>query len=240
MERLSLTSFGRQPVTAGQLATLKQMEMGSGIEVVSKWDVLRDVTVVRCDLGLNDRDVSVLGALLSFHPGKDLKPGSPIVVFPSNRSLAERAHGMAESTLRRHLANLVKAGLILRHDSPNGKRYARKGPGGVIALAFGFDLSPLVHLAGELAFAAQRLREEHAALLASRERSVLMVRDAGKLIAYGLEATPDDPRWCELQEVLRDAQRRLRRKPTTDGMAELQGLCERLSLIHISEPTRPY
>ncbi len=52
--------------------------------------------------------------------------------------------GMPASTLRRHLAVLVDAGLIVRRDSPNGKRYARKNRAGAIELAFGFDLSPLV------------------------------------------------------------------------------------------------
>ena len=51
---------------------------------------------------------------------------------------------MPASTLRRLLAVLVEAGLIVRRDSPNGKRYARKGRGGEITLAFGFDLAPLV------------------------------------------------------------------------------------------------
>ena len=38
---------------------------------------------------------------------------------------------------------------IVRRDSPNGKRYARKGRGGEIKLAFGFDLAPLVVRADE-------------------------------------------------------------------------------------------
>ena len=48
--------------------------------------------------------------------------------FPSNNKLRSRAYGMSEPTLRRHLASLVKAGLLIRRDSPNGKRYARRGP----------------------------------------------------------------------------------------------------------------
>jgi replication initiation protein RepC len=51
---------------------------------------------------------------------------------------------MAETSLRRHLAVRVESGLIIRRDSPNGKRYARKGEGGEIEKAFGFDLTPIV------------------------------------------------------------------------------------------------
>lgn len=62
---------------------------------------------------LSDRDLTVLNALLSFHKGTSLSDNANLVVFPSNRALGERAHGMAESTLRRHLAVLVRSGLWL-------------------------------------------------------------------------------------------------------------------------------
>ena len=56
--------------------------------------------------------------------------------------LTIRAHDISQTTLRRRLAALVEAGLIIRRDGPNGKRYARKGQGGSIEQAFGFDLPP--------------------------------------------------------------------------------------------------
>ena len=80
-------------------------------------------------IGLSDRTIAVLKALLSFHQETTLTGGEPIVVFPSNKSLAQRANGMAENSLRRHLSLLVFLGLIFRRDSPNGKRYARRGEG---------------------------------------------------------------------------------------------------------------
>ncbi|MGZ2845964.1 plasmid replication protein RepC, partial [Pseudomonas aeruginosa] len=83
-----------------------------------------------------------------------------LVVFPSNQQLALRAHGMPASTLRRHLAALVDAGLIIRRDSPNGKRYARKGRGGEIELAFGFELSPLVVRAEEFEILAAEIEAD--------------------------------------------------------------------------------
>src|SRR5215204_7344184 len=51
-----------------------------------------------------------------------------------------RAHGPAAATLRRALAQLVETGIVIRRDSPNGKRYARRGQGGQVEQAFGFDL----------------------------------------------------------------------------------------------------
>ncbi len=105
-----------------------------------------DLTAARADWGLKDRTLSVLRALLSFLPkGERVR----LTVFPSNRTLSDRLHGMPESTLRRHLAKLAEVGLIQRQSSPNGKRY-RIGDD----LAFGLDLTPL--------FALARTLREHA------------------------------------------------------------------------------
>ena len=111
-------------------------------------------------------------ALLTFHP-ETVLTGDDLIVFPSNEQIALRAHGMPSSTMRRHLALLVDAGLIIRRDSPNGKRYARKGRDGAVSQAFGFDLSPLVARAAEIeglaeevhgrgASASLRARADHA------------------------------------------------------------------------------
>jgi replication initiation protein RepC len=98
--------------------------------------------------------------LLSFHPETDLSGEDDLIVFPSSAQLALRAHGMPPATLRRHVTVLVECGLIVRRDSPNGKRYARKGQGSAIEQAFGFDLTPLLARAAEF----ERLTAERLAL----------------------------------------------------------------------------
>ncbi len=128
-----------------------------------------------------------------------------LVVFPSNRQLALRAHGMAPATLRRHLAALVEAGLIIRRDSPNGKRYARKadaearGEGERFADVFGFDLAPLAARAPEFEAMAEELRRERRAAQLLKERISLHRRDCGKLIALGLDEGLAGP-WDELRQ----------------------------------------
>ena len=94
---------------------------------------------------------------------------------------------MAPATLRRHLSALVDCGLIIRRDSPNGKRFARKGQGGAIEMAFGFDLSPLVARAEEFEAWAEEVRAEERALRLVRERITLCRRDIAKMIATGIE-----------------------------------------------------
>src|SRR5690606_12298163 len=79
-----------------------------------KWQLIRGVTEARTALGLSDRTICVLDAMLSFHQARELDGSEPIIVFPSNAELSLRSRGMAGATLRRPLAALVAAGLILR------------------------------------------------------------------------------------------------------------------------------
>ena len=104
-----------------------------------------------------DRSLAVLYSLHRFLPDRTLQDGKPLVVFPSNASLSDRAHGMAESTMRRHLATLVQAGLISRQDSPNGKSFARQGADG--PQAFGFDRRPLLLQAADITRFAAKVSE---------------------------------------------------------------------------------
>ncbi len=142
---IATTPFGRRPASLAQIAAQARLRdameaaraPGSNAPAaVNKWHLFRTLTEIRERLGVSDRALSVLNALLTFHPETALALGDEdggvddLVVYPSNRQLSLRAHGMAEVTLRRHLAALVEAGLIVRRDSPNGKRYARRGPRG--------------------------------------------------------------------------------------------------------------
>lgn len=180
---------------------------------VNKWHLFRTLTEIRSHLGVSDRALSVLNALLSFHPetalslpkarviaeagetanaGDDMEVPSPscdLIVFPSNKALGLRAHGMAPATLWRHLTALVQACLIIRRDSPNGKRYARKDASGQerFSDAFGFDLTPLVARAPEFEVLAEKERAAQKRRYLTKERISLLRRDVSKSIALGLD-----------------------------------------------------
>ncbi|RYY17965.1 MAG: replication initiation protein RepC [Alphaproteobacteria bacterium] len=185
--QIATTPFGGRPFTLHDVAIRRHARERPAGARVSKWQVFRWISIARQQLGLGERALAVLNALLSFHPETHLE-GTRLVVFPSNEQLAIRAYGMAASTMRRHLASLVDAGILLRRDSPNGKRYARKGPGGVIDLAFGFDLTPLLARAPEFEQRAAEITAEKEALCRVRERISLYRRDIAKMIAAGFEA----------------------------------------------------
>ena len=230
MEHLTKTPFGR-PVTAGLLAAHSLVEAELSAPKHDKWQLFRAICTARVQIGITDRDLTVLNALLTFYPGKSLDDGAGLVVFPSNRALSERAHGMAESTLRRHLAALVTAGVILRHDSPNGKRYAARGRGGEVERAFGFSLRPLLVRAAEFCDAAEQATIAQRALKRRREVCVLMLRDASKLAAYAQEQGLSG-NWDAVEDRLALTRRSLRRKLAGDDIeALIVELREALDLI---------
>ena len=205
MQTQPTTPFGRRPLSLAMVASQAAAENfaarpGASETVVHKWRLFRALTEAKEPLGVTDRALSVLHALLSFHqetaltlPASEPKSaeadssGPGIVVFPSNKELSIRANGMAPATLRRHLACLVDAGLIIRRDSPNGKRFARRGQGGTIEDAFGFDLTPLVARAEEIENLAEEVRTENRAMALLREKITLTRRDIAKMIATGIE-----------------------------------------------------
>ncbi|MBB6488875.1 replication initiation protein RepC [Rhizobium lusitanum] len=154
---------------------------------IEKWKVFRDVCQARERLGIQDRALAVLDALLTFHPHAELDPSHGLVVFPSNAQLSVRAHGITETTLRRQLAALVDAGLILRRDSPNGKRYAHRNRDGEVEQAYGFDLTPLLARAMELALMAQDVAAERVRFRRAKEALTICRRDVRKLISAAVE-----------------------------------------------------
>lgn len=177
MDYLPLTSF-RRPIDAVVMQHHSIAATPMPAHAVNKWDALREITTARKRLGLNDRDLGVLQALLSFHPGNMLDDPAKLVVFPSNQSICARLNGMPCSTMRRHLSRLIAVGLLLRRDSPNGKRYRRRFGNE----AFGFDLSPLARRFAEFATLAESVQNELREIADLRDTIRLMRRDVLALI----------------------------------------------------------
>jgi replication initiation protein RepC len=231
---LSTTPFGRRTLSLAQVASQIIARERPPEKVVHKWRVFRAICTAKARIGVSERALAVLDALLSFHPETALT-GEDLIVFPSNHQLSLRAHGMAPATLRRHLAALVDSGLIIRRDSPNGKRYARKDRAGEIALAFGFDLGPLVARADEFEAWAEEVRAEERAMKLVRERITILRRDIAKMIATGIEeevpvhsgtAGPAD--WLGIYTLFRSI---LARVPRTATRQQLESIADELSML---------
>ncbi|WP_427026464.1 plasmid replication protein RepC (plasmid) [Aureimonas ureilytica] len=245
--------FGARPISAALMrredgvrraqarlrARKPETDDASG-EGPDKWALLRALTEARQAFGLSDRTLAVLEALLSCHTPKRLDPTQPQIVFPSNRELSLRTRGMADATLRRHLASLVEAGLVLRRDSPNGKRYRRRDleEGDE---AFGFDLSPFALSADLILEKAEEARAEARAARRVRTEIALCRRDIRKILDAALiEERAGD--WASLEASWRGVAARLPRAASSMDLAPaltealaLRTLCETLYLSTLSE-----
>lgn len=221
------TPFGRRPMTLalvkGQLEVAETKPKGR----IEKWKVFRDVCEARERFGLQDRALAVLDALLSFLPSNELADENGLVVFPSNAQLSVRAHGINGTTLRRHLAALVDAGLIQRRDSPNGKRYAHRNREGEIEQAYGFDLMPLLSRSAELAEVAQDVAAERIRLRRAKEALTICRRDVRKLITAAIEegAAGD---WEAVEEMYVGILGRLPRYP---GRLQIEATLDEMELL---------
>ncbi|MFC5387432.1 plasmid replication protein RepC [Aquamicrobium segne] len=225
---ISTTPFGRRTMTLGQIASQATARAMPEEAIANKWHVFQHIREARELLGATDRSLAILNALLSFHRETELAATGELIVWPSNEQLIARANGISPATLRRHLAILVECGLIIRRDSPNGKRFARRSRAGEIEQAYGFDLSPIVARAAEFRDMAEAVQLEKKAFRAARERLTLLRRDIIKMIDAGIEeGVPGN--WGK---VLQSYQTVISRLPRTASRQLIEDICVDLHGLH--------
>lgn len=225
---ISTTPFGRRTLTLGQIASQATAKAMPKEAAANKWQVFQHIREARELLGATDRSLAILNALLSFHRETELSAQGELIVWPSNEQLMARANGISPATLRRHLAVLVECGLIIRRDSPNGKRFARRSRAGEVEQAYGFDLSPIVARAEELCHLAETVQAEKKAFRVAKERLTLLRRDIVKMIDTGVEeAVPGS--WGR---VLQTYQGIILKLPRTASRQLIEGICAELFELH--------
>jgi replication initiation protein RepC len=225
---ISTTPFGRRALTLGQIASQATAKAMPKEAAANKWQVFQHIREAREPLGATDRSLAILNALLSFHRETELSAVGELIVWPSNEQLMARANGISPATLRRHLAVLVECGLIIRRDSPNGKRFARRSRAGEVEQAYGFDLSPIVARAEEFRDLAETVQAEKKAFRVARERLTLLRRDIVKMIDTGIEeGVPGN--WGR---VLQAYQTIIATLPRTAPRQLLEDICGQLAELH--------
>jgi len=225
MEYTPISPFMR-PISHAHLRVVERPRASVPGKPVNKWELLRELSKAQAAFGVSERDLTVLQGLLSFFPDDALGGNTEMVVFPSNKAICERLNGMPCSTMRRHLARLVEAGLLMRRDSPNGKRYVRKH--GEERVAFGFDLSPLYCRSDEVARAAEAVREAEDRVRRLREVVSLMRRDLAALAEFGEEIQPGLGLFDQFRDKAVLTARALRRKLTLEELSALRADLEAL------------
>jgi len=120
----------------------------------AKWSIFRHLSEAREHYGLTSSEITTVQGLLSI-----LEPGKGFMIYASNRVLSDRAHGINERTLRRHISKLVEIGLITRVSSPNGKRFKVSNTVGD-EIIFGLDLAAFFARSAEIENIAVQIRSE--------------------------------------------------------------------------------
>lgn len=229
---------GRQTMTLAVVANNAAVDACPRGTTANKWKILRAIEVAAPALGVPHGRVALLDALLSFHPEDELVTGQNLTVWPSNRALARRAH-VSHPTVTRGLGDLVKAGLIIRRDSPNCKRYAKKGQGGTIAQAFGFDLTLLVVRAGEIQQLAAEVEQQELELKHLRLSISVNRREIRKMLETAtLEQLPGD--WPSFEANFLPLSRRISRSISyqdaavlADALCGLAGEIRKVMITHV-------
>lgn len=219
-----MTSQGLAPTGAHAPSNLA----GQGRYGQSKWQLLKVIEDIREPLGLKGTSIAVLRAMVSLIKGDQVNHTREDghICFASNATLAKRAH-VSIQTVERHIAKLVKLGLLNRHSSANGKRWARRDRHGVIVMASGLSLAPLAARYAEFVRMSQAL--------ADAQTELRILRDKCAAACADLKARLTD---CEIaQNLLAQAHRLLRRRPQKDALiALLQDITAQKSQCSDPEP----
>lgn len=179
--------------------------------------VIRDLmSLVGPQLGLKAPVLHTLDVLLSFLP----PTRDHHMVFAANARILERAQGLSERSLRRHIQLLQEAGLLARQSSANGKRFARRSSQAV--LHFGLDLGPLIAR-------LEMIREMADSLRAEAQHNALLRQEIRALCQRRLKADPAD-------ELAQDILRQLRRKLVQDDLLALRDSLEGALSLPVETP----
>ncbi|MEM9523050.1 MAG: helix-turn-helix domain-containing protein [Pseudomonadota bacterium] len=129
---------------AGLLDAQKLSETPAPITTFPKWRLFRKLCATRALFDVIDRAFAVLNAFSTFLRSDDPEDGKNPIMFPSNAVLSDRAYGMADSTLRRHVAKPTWArdiakiivygpGVILPHNWSECEKRSKERPAGPCA-----------------------------------------------------------------------------------------------------------
>ena len=143
-------------------------------------------------LGIGPRQVHAIDWLMGFTWPQDWEDGQRPIVWPS-AALMRESLGLAVTQTKMLTRSLVELGLIIMRDSPNGKRYGRRGQDGRIVEAYGFDLSPLLARHDEFIALAEAAAKERERKKELRRRATIARRGLWQIIeTAGEELSPSE------------------------------------------------
>jgi replication initiation protein RepC len=148
-------------------------------------------------LGIAPRLVHAIDWLFRFSQPQDWQKESRPIVWPS-ASMQREALGLEPTQVKEINRRLIELGLVTMKDSPNGKRYGQRDPGGRIVEAYGFDLAPLAARYAEFLRVAEEGRAQRAALTKLRRRSTIARKAIAQILETAAQYGFEDEEWRTL------------------------------------------
>jgi replication initiation protein RepC len=150
-------------------------------------------------LGIAPRVVHAIDWLFKFTQPQDWKQGSRPIVWPS-AAMQREALGLGPSQVKALNRFLIEAGLIVMHDSPNGKRYGKRNGQGRIVEAYGFNLAPLAARQAEFLALAEQGRAARERMRLLQRRCTIARNGLRQILETVAELGLDDADWQHLAE----------------------------------------
>lgn len=126
-----------RPIPPGSVRTNPEGNPGADSGCLK--EAFRNLSAVAKSFGISTGALHTLRAMIHC-----VRPGQSLTCFASTETLIRLRSGGSDRTVRRHVSELIEAGIIRRHDSPNKKRYMVRDLSSGQVLLFGFDLSPML------------------------------------------------------------------------------------------------
>jgi replication initiation protein RepC len=209
------------------LGTISNAERYRPAEAINPNKALAAFKAAAPFLGLRPTIVHAVDWLFRFTNPIDWDTPSRPIVWPS-AAMQQQEMGLGPSQVKNLNRSLVELGLISMRDSPNGKRYGRRGPGGRIVEAYGFDLSPIASRFEEFQAIAKAGREERDRIQALRRRATIARNGVRQIIETAREQKIDGDEWRIQAEAAAGASRGIAGHGRADEMEFAVAKLERL------------
>jgi replication initiation protein RepC len=229
--RMSKHAHGSAPglrkLTPRMLNTIKAAETHAFTAEMVPGKALAAFKAAAPYLGLRPNVVHAIDWLFRFTDPVDWQPSARPIVWPS-AAMQQQDMGLGVSQVKNLNRHLVELGLVMMKDSPNGKRYGRRGPQRRIIEAYGFDLSPIASRFAEFQAIAQAGREERARIAGLRRRATIARNGIRQLMATASEQGITGDEWETSHRSASQASRGLASLKNPDEMEMAVATLERL------------
>jgi replication initiation protein RepC len=220
---------GLRKLTAPMLGTIQVAETFRFTATMLPGQALAAFKAAAPYLGFRPSVVHAVDWLFRFTDSVDWKPASRPIVWPS-AAMQQQEMGLGASQVKNLNRHLVELGLVVMRDSPNGKRYGRRGPQGDIIEAYGFDLSPIASRFAEFQAVAQAGREERARLSALRRRATVARNGIRQLVETADEQKIAGDEWEACRGAATSASRGVAGRKNSEEMEMAVSTLERVQI----------